>query len=411
VRDLVVGGDVTFEPFGEVELKGVPGRWTLLRITAVAGQPLVKPLVAGDAAQRRAATSPAVAGRRRLIWASLGVIALVLLAGAAWGTGLFGANPTASPSPSPTLIVRASPTTAPTQGASASPSLSPTPTPPVALVQIDPITNRVVEQVPDVNAKAGQSFLEIASGSLWQFYGDYRLLYLRDLETGEFIKSTQLPNDVWTVQRGFGSIWVAHGDPFTLIDRIDPTSLVTTQKDILPGLRLWDMAVADRAVYLLDSEHVLQELDPVTNKVVGSFNSGSDASQDLRFHDGLLELGVNDGAGQGYIFIDPATHLIVPRPSIPAIWELNFDTSTVNTYDPATDTRGASIGTRDPPQSVATGFGSAWIAAGSIVYRMDEQRIAAQIPMPEGIYAMSIAIDEPSQTVWVANCFGGIGRC
>jgi class 3 adenylate cyclase len=47
VRELVTGGAATFDPFAEVELKGVPGRWALRRLTSVEGQPVVKPLVAG----------------------------------------------------------------------------------------------------------------------------------------------------------------------------------------------------------------------------------------------------------------------------------------------------------------------------------------------------------------------------
>jgi class 3 adenylate cyclase len=34
VRDLVVGAGVSFEDAGEHELKGVPGRWRLYRVTS-----------------------------------------------------------------------------------------------------------------------------------------------------------------------------------------------------------------------------------------------------------------------------------------------------------------------------------------------------------------------------------------
>ncbi|MFN2419117.1 MAG: adenylate/guanylate cyclase domain-containing protein, partial [Candidatus Limnocylindria bacterium] len=53
VHDLVVGGGISFEPADDAQLKGVPGRWTLYRVTEVDSSSMAMPLGAEEASGRR----------------------------------------------------------------------------------------------------------------------------------------------------------------------------------------------------------------------------------------------------------------------------------------------------------------------------------------------------------------------
>ena len=58
VRDLVVGGDITFDAVEMAELKGIPGRWALHSVSEVDGVPLPTVLDPAEAAARRGTAQP-----------------------------------------------------------------------------------------------------------------------------------------------------------------------------------------------------------------------------------------------------------------------------------------------------------------------------------------------------------------
>jgi hypothetical protein len=422
VRELVVGGDVSFEPFGETELKGVPGRWTLHRVTAVAGQALAKPLDPVVAADRRGSSGQVVDSRRRLIWVAGGVLGLVIVGATVWGAGLLGAQPPPSASSSPTAIAR--PSSTPTQRPTPTSSPSPAPTLPVAVVRIDQFTNKAMDPVRDEHTSPGLNGIEPDSGNLWHVYGDK--LVRRDMVTGKQTATFEMPADTWKVSPGFGSIWVGHTkDPQpALIDVLDSTSGVLIER-IDPQAGVWDFAVGDRALYLLQTHSILAEVDPFSREIVDRYPTDTETEPFYAgFDDGLL--GLVEGRKSRVALFDPAKRSVVETVELPSdglgnlfhdpatgtYWFADRTNTTVIAFDPATGDS-ESIGVDDPPHSIVFTLGSAWVAAGSSVYRFDgvTHEKLAEIPMPVGVYAISIGFDQPTDTMWVSSCYGEIQRC
>jgi class 3 adenylate cyclase len=413
VRDLVVGGEVSFEPVGETELKGVPGRWMLHRVTAVGGRAIAKPLAADEAARRRSEPTSKVKRRRPALWAALGAVALAVAVTAVWGLGLAGTNADPSASPSPTAIAQSSAT--PTQLPTA--SARPTPPPGIAALRINPFTSAVTVKVPaDEHSHAGLNRVLMDSGSFWTSYEGIELVR-RNLETGEYEDS--IPTTTWSqpagVDEGLGSLWVGHGDPESVIERIDPLSRRSIP--ITAPAEVWFWAVGDRAVYLLlassGDDSIVAEIDPAKNKVGEPYSVGSGFSGELKFQLGLLY-------SQTGAVLDPTRREIVETghpfgdidPNTGTTWVLNRAQSTITPWKRDAG-EGIPLGLGGPPHSVAFAFGSVWVAAGSNVYRIDSggQTVVDTIEMPEGAYAMSIGIDALTNTMWVSSCYGNTATC
>ena len=411
VRELVVGGDVSFEPVGEAELKGVPGRWTLHRVTAVGGRAVAKPLAADEAAKRRAAPTSNVKRRRPALWAALGAVALAIVVSAVWGLGLAATNADPSASPSPTAI--AQPSATPTQLPTASPR--PTPRPRIAALRIDPYASAVTVKVPaDEHSHAGRNTVLMDSGSFWTSYEGFELVR-RDLATGDYVDS--IPT-TWSqpgeVHEGLGALWTVHGDPESVIERIDPLS--ERSIPITAPAEVWHFAVGDSVVYLLlatdGDTPILAEIDPAKNRV-GEPYPVDGLSGELKFQLGRL---YSETGG----VLDPTTREIVDTnhpfgdidPNTGTTWVLDRAHSTITPWKRDAGA-GIPLGLDGPPHSVAFAFGSVWVAAGSNVYRIDSggQNVVDTIEMPDGEYALSIGIDALTNTMWVSSCFGTVTTC
>jgi hypothetical protein len=72
--------------------------------------------------------------------------------------------------------------------------------------------------------------------------------------------------------------------------------------------------------------------------------------------------------------------------------------------DPATGRTGASIKLGGQPAQAVVAFGSVWAAAGRTIQRIDlSTRRRTVLTVPKGIWAISIAADNATRTIWVGN--------
>ena len=395
VRDLVVGGAATFEPFGDVELKGVPGRWTLYRLTALDGRSLPTPLVGDEAASRRAVERGGGRGRTHLAALAGGgiVVAAATFAIIQLGRTDAGADGSASPSPSP----------------------------PIALLKIDPGEFEIVRTVRDPSLPPFGSSVQIADGNLWYSAGS--TLVRRDLATGEVISAPiELPAETWDIEPGFGSIWVGHGMDQapahlpSLIDRVNATS--GRVEEIDPGIALWDMAVGEEAVYLLGRRSRILELDPNSNEIVDRDATGTKTEPVyISYYGGRIVL--SEPGEHRLTQFDPDTDTVVGELEAPQLglgagaidpltgdlWIADRDGYTITEFNLRTGESQAPIGLQSRPHGLVFGLSSLWVAAEESVYRIDPvTHYTIPIPMPSGAVATSVGIDEETRTVWISTC-------
>ena len=442
VRDLVVGGAATFESTGDHELKGIPGNWSLHRVTSVDGRTVVAALDPADAAERRSG-SPAVASARgrRAVWqaalaASLVVVGLVMVS----AYGFFGFGRSVSATLSPTQLANASPSptqtqpgdsSAATSTVGASTGTSQSPSTPLAMVQIDPYTNTVTAEVRDDQGVSGSSGLLAYAGNLFQSYDAANKLVQRDLSTGHFLRVTDLASDgCCGILQGFGSIWYAYRMPYVLIDRIDPTSGQVT-KTLNPNIQTLGLAVGDRSVYVLDHEGQVHEIDPFSNQEVDSFPSQAATPPDaLQYAGGKLYFFPDGLPGNSLTVVDATTHELLHtwtnlrQPAgldasavdsstgtvgtVGTVWLANWLEKTVTALENDFGEPDTPTGLSTVPQSIAVGFGSIWVAAGQNVFRIGpaDHMVQKTIVLPDGADATSIVMDDADGKIWVSNCHG-----
>jgi len=420
VRELVVGADVQFETVAETELKGVPGRWTLHRAVSVDGQPLPTPLDVATSAERKLAR--AIAPPRRRMVAAGTAVAVMAVVGLALVYRFGGFGPTAQPSSSPSATASASLFANPSSTARASPSSpasgSPSASPlPVALVAIDPVRNAISEIVRDDHGGHADALIADA-GNLWV---DERgtTLTRRDLTSGAYLTSIEVNDESFRVELGFGSIWVTHGEPFALIDRLDPLSgRLIAQID--PKVEVADSAIGTSAVYLLTDDFRIISIDPFSNTPDEGVPTGRQpVPAFLGFNDGMLY--IHEASNDRLAIFDPATGAVVQvvenpllgrgpftlDPNTRTLWMLDWEGSTITPFDLDTNTVGVPVGLAGNPRSVAIGFNSVWVAAETFVYRIEPgSQNRSDIAMPPGVVAASIGIDAEEEVykLWVGNC-------
>ena len=184
------------------------------------------------------------------------------------------------------------------------------------------------------------------------------------------------------------------------------------------------MAVSDTAVYLLDNASQIREIDPSTGSQRAIHPTGTaTAPRYIGVEEDLLYL-FQEPPGEIAIF-DPKTNTVlqvVPQGGFPVgrdpytdiLWLADQFGSTVRPYNPQTKTYGQAIGLAGKPRGLAFGISSIWVAAQGFVIRIDREPWGtllpsnglATIPMPDGATAVSIAVDEQTDKIWVSTCQG-----
>lgn len=406
VRDLVTGGGFEFAAAGDSELKGVPGRWMLYRLTLVDGVALpaaLDPDVAADL-RRRDRAAPALGGQRKR-----GVLVVVAVV-----VGLLGI-----------VVLRpgdASPDGTPSAMPSASGQL------PITMFRIDPDGHHIVREVRDEYLSFGRpEAVWTLDGELWQDTLDR--LVLRDIETGVVLDTFDHPDRWGWTLLGFGSVWFG-------VEEVpaSPGKRVTLHRVARSGETLGtidlgevrDFTIGRDGIFVLRPDGRVSEIDPRANAIVdrdkipfestpGPISSiggrvwicecaagrritlwdpdDDDVIDQFEFpQDGII-LGDRRELSQGPIDIDTKT-----------VWLFDGDARLLTPVNARTGVPGQPVGAPSEVRFSEFGLGSLWMTSDNGVFRVPLNTLDLQtILPPDGVLPGGIGVDEASGAVWVST--------
>jgi streptogramin lyase len=420
VRDLVMGTDIEFEPRGTHELKGVPGTWDIMVVRSTPEQ-VPEPLSTEQARERLDAIQPQEPRQiRRVIVGATAVVVVAVVA---------------------LLFVIAHHGRATATGPSTSP--------PPALIRIDPDNNDVVESL-GVLPNEQDVVLGARDGSLWQGVGN--TLIRRRLSDGHELLPI-VTHLACTPTFGFGSAWTfapvqanaassylnlgcaqVGGARKLIVTKYDAASGRKTRFSV-PGFTMtqrWGDAfrsfvagpdgVGQGVWYVNGFDQKLRVIDPSSDKVrafpTGGWGLLGGPQEVLPTADAVW---LCDGSDQLIKRFDIKTHAVSPPIHTPGsacpvaviddgLWVLDRTTLSLTEFDTRTLQQVGSYGSgaargRTSVGLSAVGFESIWLPSGGILYRFDlGNKQAVPIPMPPGVTVGTVMVDEPSNTVWAANC-------
>ena len=403
VRELVLGSGIEFASRGTEPLKGVPGSWEILTVSGTP-DPLPEALGPGEARERLAAVQPQRQRRKRLAVLGLGAVAVMAIALVALTAGHHK-----------TLL-------APLQ-------------PPPSLLRIDG-SNRIVQTL-EVRPEALNAVIGVADGTFWQQEGN--VLIGRRVEDGSDPLRIQVSNFRLLPTFGFGSAWLiawvpARNNPITVTRYDDRSGRQTPAPYTVPGhpmFTAYDNAFGTFVAgptgvwYLHGDSTRLSFIDPVSNKVTGSWATGAwDFSGPTELLPTARAVWLCDPLDTLIKRFDVATHQVSAPISTAgskracpvavigrSVWVLDGSGAwTLTQIDSKTGTtlsvrsiRPSSEGVvQDNPPSISGlstyALGSLWFPAGRVVYRYDlASQVSTTIDMPAGVTAGSVVADEPSR--------------
>jgi hypothetical protein len=406
VHDMVVGSDVASDVAIDTELKGVPGSWTLYRISAVDGIEIPAPLGTSGVDRinvPRPGRRNRAADRRPALLGIAAVGALILFGG--WALAL-------------TLLEDRSVAGAP----------SPSPSRPPSMIKIDATTGEVLAEVHDKYLPLGiEGRALVVDGTLWQETPIN--LVRRDLESGEALDVIDKPTNAYTHATwfGFGSIWFGVPSQDLLaydLERVDPLSGRTLAR-VSAGQQVRDIAFGRNAIFFLTKEGEVIEVDPeqnaITDRDVLPLDTVPDAIRAVGGNVWICECDEGrivqfdpqqdevvrtvEFAQRGFILGDARelTQGSVTTDSS-TVWLMDGDAGTITPVDATTGEAGQPIGIPQYSSWHDFGGGAIWIASWPQVYRLDLETGEGQtIDLPHGVYGGGIAVDEATNAVWLAN--------
>ena len=381
-RELVTGGDLSFEDFSAHELKGVPGTWQVWAVTAVDGIAVGGALRGEDAAERLEQIRPVPAVRRlarrpALIAAALAV-ALVLVV---------------------VLLTRNGPGGTP------------------VLLRVDADAYKMTREVADgYQSLHMPGALWFEGSTLWQATADE--LVRRDPSSGEAVETH--PLDLWNrIEFAVGSAWILHpaGPGHTRLERLDLVSGDVQKELELPGDAA-DIRAGPDSLWYLSEAGDLVEIDPIGTKVLHRYTVDA-------FAPGVVvpllgDVWICDCIVGKALRFDPEKGEVVDTYELPeggyligvdstdntTLWVLNEQSNTLSQLDPDTKELGDPIGVGGIIYDAKIAFGSIWVASGSELTRVDMATRDRRPPirMPEGVSAGGLAVDEADGTLWIENC-------
>jgi sugar lactone lactonase YvrE len=166
---------------------------------------------------------------------------------------------------------------------------------------------------------------------------------------------------------------------------VDPEQNAITDTDVLPIDTIPDAMVSVRGdVWICEcDEGRMVQFDPERDEVIRTV----EFAQRGFILDDKREL------TQGTVGADPGR-----------VWLLDGDAGTITPVDTATGQSGQPIGVPQGSYWHDFGGGAVWISAWTDVYRLDLETGAGDtIHLPDGVYAGGIAVDEATNSVWLAN--------
>jgi len=389
VKELVTGSGISFEDFSAHELKGVPGTWQIYAVTEADGSPLAPPLDAADAAARIGIVEPSPFFKKRAkLLAGAGAVVIAAVIGSV--VLLAGGG---SPKASQQLET-------------------------ITLVRLDPKSGKIVQTLRDqYYSHHMHAALWAADGSLWQYVNG--LAVRRDIRTGKPELTIRVSPDIHAGAPGFGAAWTAapSGRNGNEVDRYDEATGRRLAKISIPGPPIASMSAGNGAMWALLVDGTLVRIDPLSNKVAGTFDTHTSAPGVVVALDGYTW--ICDCEVGHVIQFDPRRNVVVRRLSLPehgflvdvdtqgghTVWMLDPSGNTLTPIQPNTGRKGQPIGFGGQLADAKIGFGALWVAASNAVYKINlsthHQKL---IPIPASMTAGSIAIDEQTNSVWVGNC-------
>jgi peptide/nickel transport system substrate-binding protein len=411
-KELVEGSGLRFEERGEVELKGVPGRWRLY----LAQPPLVVDAdetnldAAGHGGRSAAASRPWVGGQsvpgsplvRALVVAAVAVILVVV------GANLLGAKQTTAPNPSSAAIAPASPT-----------AIASVPVGANSLGRLDPATGSVVS---DASVGAQPSGIAVASdGSIWVTNTSAGTISRLDPSGSSVVQTIQQVGTDPTgiaispaaATSGANSVWVADSGS-RQVARISPVT--NTVVKLYPiGNAPGGLAVdASGQVWIADRlDGALVELDPASGKET-SYTIGL-TPLDVAF--GAGSIWVSDYDKGAVVRIDPTQGSILARVNVgngasalaasdQAVWVANRLDGTVSRIDPATNSVAAAPSVGGEPTGLGIGPDAVWVAVSSTseLVKIDpaSSAVVGRYSLGASPHAVSMSGAQPLFTAWAA---------
>jgi class 3 adenylate cyclase len=399
VKDLVAGSGASFDDRGLHELKGVEGARQVFALAALEA-PLPQPLSAEEAADRLALLVPAKASPR-LRLTLLAAAAAVVAAAVAVPLFAFGGGGAAKASE------------------------------PVSLLRLDASTRQVNTIVRGRPLGVGQwGNLWSVDGTLWQYVGQQRnaRLVARNLRNGDVRHTIALPPNfcLCRVAFGFGSVWLLEsyyvlsgpdaGAAGARVERLDELSGRRLRRISFNGfVQSGTIAAGNGAVWVLESDGKLLRIDPLTNRIIRNYETNATETQTLiplAGYEWICECINNsvrrfDGRnGRSRTFKIPEQAYLVGVESLhgETLWLLDPNGATLTAMDPSSGRTEPPLGLSGQPQQAVVAFGAVWAAAGRVVDRLDlRTRERAEIQMPAGVWAGSIAADPDTHSLWIGN--------
>jgi YVTN family beta-propeller protein len=262
----------------------------------------------------------------------------------------------------------------------------------------------VVVAIPIVLSGGGDGLSSVAPNSVGVI----------DPESGNILRSIELPNAPGSMAVGEGAVWVTAPDAGKIM-RIDPqteTVVDSTQVGSAPA----GIAVGEGAVWVVDSDGPsLVRVSPETNEEVDTIPVGN----------GPAGVAVTDGAVwvtnrlDGTVSrIDPTSSEVsetIPVGEAPTgiaadddgVWVANSDDGTVVRIDAGTNTVDAVVHVGNQPGAVAVGPDGVWVAntLDGTVSRIDPGAGIVTRVITVGLGPSAIAF--AGDSVWVTNEFDG----
>jgi streptogramin lyase len=240
----------------------------------------------------------------------------------------------------------------------------------------------------------------------------------RDLATGAVTGSFSTPEPHEASVIGFGSEWLGSKADTGSIQRVDLVSgEVVGSLDVDGGAGV--LAVGPDAIWFATADGLLGRVDPISMEVQtwdsGAISPGAvvpfsdavwvcdcDFQQIIRFDITSERFTTFDIPERAYL-VGPTAG----KGSTGQLWLVDQEASAVTPIDPETGERGRAIGFQGRIADAEVGLGKIWVAAADHVYVLDEtndQADVIDVPMPDGFFASSVAIDADRQAVWIGTC-------
>jgi peptide/nickel transport system substrate-binding protein len=235
-----------------------------------------------------------------------------------------------------------------------------------------------------------------------------------DPESGNILRSIELPNAPGSMAAGEGAVWVTAPDAGRImrIDAQTETVVDSTQVGSAPA----GIAVGEGAVWVVDSDGPsLVRVSPETNEEVATIPVGNGPAGVAVTNGAVWVTNRLDGTVSR---IDPATSEVSEIISVgqaptgiaaddDGVWVANSDDGTVVRIDPATNTVDTVVGVGNQPGAVAVGPDGVWVAntLDGTVSRIDPGTGIVTRVITVGLGPSAIAV--AGDAVWVTNEFDG----